>query len=116
MRYASAVNASVCRLVWRLVLVAWSVALLACGPARYIPAIRGAESSVEDAKDAGAATYAPYWYTRATAFLSKAKEEAASADYGRALEFAEVARTAAERAKVQSKDRGPATERGESDD
>ncbi|MBK9072984.1 MAG: hypothetical protein IPL79_18585 [Myxococcales bacterium] len=88
----------------------------ACGPARYIPAIRGAEVAVAKATEAKGKTFAPYWFTKATAYLAKAKEEAAAADYGRALKYAETAKTAADRAVSISRDRGPANEQGEGDD
>lgn len=90
--------------------------LSACGPARYIPAIRGAEAAVATATEAKGQTFAPYWFTKATAYLAKAKEEAAAADYGRALKYAETAKIAAERAASLSRDRGPAGEQGEGDD
>lgn len=102
-----------CRGALGLLLMA---ALSACGPARYIPAIRSAEVAVATATKAKGQTLAPYWFTRATAYLAKAKEEAAAADYGRALTYAETAKIAADRAVSLARDRGPASEQGEGDD
>lgn len=99
-----------------LIVGALVAAATACGPARYIPAIRSAEVAVAKATDVKGQTFAPYWFTKATAYLAKAKEEAAAADYGQALKYAETAKIAADRAVSLSRDRGPTNERGEGED
>ena len=55
---------------------------LGCGPVTYINEVtRQASADVEAARAAQADRYAPYHYTLAVAYLRKAREEAAHADY-----------------------------------
>jgi hypothetical protein len=67
------------------------VALSGCGPTMYLVNIAGAASSVEEAREVGAPTQAPYEYYLAESHLEKAREEAAEANYQDAIRFANVA-------------------------
>jgi len=69
-----------------------------CGPARYIPASRSAAAAVKKADAAGALQSAPYWHTRAKAYLDKAREEAGNSDYATATRYAKASEQAALRA------------------
>lgn len=66
-------------------------ALSGCGGVLYSVSIFGAESKLEAAEALGAERYAPYEYWYAKEHLRKAKEEAASADYGDAIDYADTA-------------------------
>jgi len=63
----------------------------------------GAASSLEEAKVLGAPELAEYEYYYAHEMLDKAKEEAASASYGDAIDFADRAQEYAEKAIELSK-------------
>ena len=81
-------------------LAALVVAVLAlgagCGPIVYINRVTmNAASAVEQAKTAGAEQASPYWYTRATLFLRRARIEAADADFEAANRFGRIAADAA---------------------
>jgi hypothetical protein len=74
---------------------------VACGPVTYINEVtRQASADVEAASAAQADRYAPYHYTLAVAYLRKAREEAAQADYQAANRLgrkaSQAARTAIE--------------------
>lgn len=77
-----------------------AVALLSagCGGAIYAVQASGAASKLEEAKALGAEKYAPYEYYYAREHLMKASEEAAQADYGDAVELAEIAEESADKA------------------
>ena len=65
-----------------------AVALTACGPVGYLQQVhRRATEAVEEARRAGAESAAPYEYTSAVAYLTKAREEGDQAAYGSAIEF-----------------------------
>ena len=92
-----------CRRVCRgralpLVAVLGLVAIAGCGPVRYVSDVGRAAAAVEDARAAQAEKYAPYWWTRATEYLHKAREVAAYADYQGASRFGQIAAEAATRA------------------
>lgn len=75
------------------------VFLAGCGPIVYINDVtRNASSKVDDACEAGADKYAPYWWTRATEYLRKSRELAAHADFQAANRFGRLAGEAAEKA------------------
>ena len=59
-----------------------------CGGVFYAVYISEAESKVETARALGAEKYAPYEYFYAREHLQKAMEDAASADYGDAIDYA----------------------------
>lgn len=59
-----------------------------CGPVGYMQQVhRRASEAVEEARRAGAEEAAPYEYTSAVAYLAKAREEGAEAEYGNAIEL-----------------------------
>jgi hypothetical protein len=69
----------------------------ACGPIAYVNDVtRKASSSVDAARSAEADKYAPYYWTRATEYLHKARERAAYADFQGANRFGRLATEAAE--------------------
>jgi hypothetical protein len=93
----------------RIVVIA-AVALVAgCGPVTYVGQVtRRASDAVDAARAAQAERYAPYWWTRATEYLHKAREVAAHADFQGANRFgrlaAEAAIQAAADARIAAKD------------
>lgn len=77
--------------------------LAGCGGVLYTASIFSAESRLETAEALGAERYAPYEYWYAREHLMKAKEEASTADYGDAIDFADTASEYAEKAATLSK-------------
>lgn len=77
--------------------------LSGCGGVLYSVSIFSAESKLETAQALGAERYAPYEYWYAREHMLKAKEEAATADYGDAIDFADTAEEYAEKAATLSK-------------
>ena len=69
-----------------------------CGGFFYAIYVSGAESKLEAARALGAEKYAPYEYYYAYEHLQKAMEEASSADYGDAIDFASDAEKHADKA------------------
>lgn len=90
----------------RRVLIAVIMAsLAACGPVVYINEVtRKASTAVEAARRADAERLAPYWYTRAVAYLDKARETAARADFQGANRFGRLATAAAVQAVADAGD------------
>jgi hypothetical protein len=91
----------------------WLYAVLlgagACGPVTYINEVtRRANQAVEEARQAEAEKYAPYYWTRAVEYLREARSIAAHADYQGATRFGrlatEAAQLATEEAKLAKKD------------
>jgi hypothetical protein len=74
-----------------------------CGGTIYAITANSAQTRLETAQALGAEKYAPYEYWYAHAHLQKAMEEAAAADYGDAIHFADVAEDYAEKAITLSK-------------
>jgi hypothetical protein len=74
-----------------------------CGGFFYALSASDAASKIETAHALGAEKYAPYEYYYAYEHLQKAMEEAASADYGDAMNFAEDAEKYADKAILLSK-------------
>lgn len=74
-----------------------------CGGFFYAIYSGGASSKLETAQQLGAEKYAPYEYYYAREHLNKAMEEAATADYGDAIDLAEDAEKAADKAILLSK-------------
>jgi len=66
-----------------------------CGPITYLGEIRRASDAVEAARAVHADHYAPYWWTRATQYLHKAREVAGHADFQAANRFGKLAADAA---------------------
>lgn len=91
----------VCRLrILHLMLVQVLAGVLAgCGPIVYVSEVtRHASDAVDAAKAAHADKYSPYWWTRATQYLAKAREIAPYADFQGANRFGRLATEAANRA------------------
>ncbi len=87
-----------CILRSMLVLVAAGV-LASCGPIVYVSEVTfHASDAVDAARAAHADKYAPYWWTRATQYLAKAREVAAYADFQGANRFGRLATEAANKA------------------
>jgi hypothetical protein len=74
-----------------------------CGGFFYALDASAAATKLETAKRMGAEQLAPYEYYYAREHLAKAMEEAASADYGDAIDFANTADKYAEKAITLSK-------------
>ena len=91
------------------------IAQLGCGPVTYIGQVtRTASHDVEAARAVQADIHAPYWFTLAVAYLDKAREEAAEADFQAAnrlgLKASQAARKAIE-VTASGRDAGAAPER-----
>ena len=69
-----------------------------CGGTIYAITANSAASKLETAQALGAEKYAPYEFYYAHEHLQKAMEEASAADYGDAIDFADVADEYAEKA------------------
>jgi hypothetical protein len=81
-----------------LVLVVGGV-LAGCGPIVYVSEVsRHASDAVDAARAAHADKYSPYWWTRATQYLAKAREIAPYADFQGANRFGRLATEAANQA------------------
>ena len=83
----------------------------ACGPVEYISQVsRRATSEVAAARAVGAPKLAPYEYTKAQAYLSKAREEAGYSDYQAAIRFGRKAtELALEAQRVAAKNERPSS-------
>jgi hypothetical protein len=79
-------------------------AMTGCGGTIYAIKASSASSALETAQALGAERYAPYEYYYAYEHLWKAMEEAATADYGDAIDFADTADDYAEKAIKLSKE------------
>jgi hypothetical protein len=79
-------------------------ALLAgCGPIVYVSQVHQASDAVDSARSLHADQYAPYWWTRATEYLAKAREVAAYADFQGANRFGQLAAESAQKAIEEAK-------------
>ena len=84
-------------------LVMLAVVASGCGPFVYINDVtRHASSKVDEARAAEADKYSPYYWTRATEFLRKARELAAHADFQAANRYGRLAGEAAENALAEA--------------
>jgi hypothetical protein len=88
-------------LVWAVV-VAVGLGSVGCGGVAYTAKINSVEGKVEHAKEVQAETYAPYYYYSAKERVLKAREEAARADYGDALDLLDEADADADQAITQA--------------
>ncbi|MBX3268876.1 MAG: DUF4398 domain-containing protein [Sandaracinaceae bacterium] len=79
------------RLFALVALAAAVTAFAACGPSLYTFNVIPASQAVEQARQANAPDHAPYEFFIAEAYLDKAREEAAEANYQDAVRFAERA-------------------------
>lgn len=86
-----------------LLLVGLLVSATGCGGSIYAITSSSASSKLETAEALGAERYAPYEFWYAKEHLTKAMEEASTADYGDAIKFASTAEEFAEKAIVLSK-------------
>jgi len=85
------------------VFLAMVIATASCGPYVYVNEVtRRASDRVDEARAAEADKYAPYWWTRATQYLHKAREIAARADFQGANRFGRLASEAAEQATTEA--------------
>jgi hypothetical protein len=83
---------------------ALAAALAGCGPITYVRRVtHQASDAVDEARAAHADRYAPYWWTRATQYLHKAREVAAHADFQGANRFGRLAAEAAARATEEAR-------------
>jgi hypothetical protein len=87
----------------RVVAALAACALAACGPIRYVGDVTRASDAVDAARAAQAEKYAPYWWTRATQYLHKAREVAAHADFQGATRFGRLATEAANQAATDAR-------------
>ncbi|MCC6214574.1 MAG: DUF4398 domain-containing protein [Polyangiaceae bacterium] len=74
------------------------LALGGCGNTLYAFQASSASSKLEEAQELGAEKHAPYEYYYAKLHLEKAMTEAAEADYGDAIDLAEVSEEYADKA------------------
>jgi hypothetical protein len=81
-----------------LSVAALAVMLVGCGHGLFAIHARGAESKLAEARELQAPDLAPYEYYYAEAHLEKAKQEAAEADYGDAIDLAETSEEYADKA------------------
>lgn len=81
----------------------------ACGPIEYVNRVtQRASEAVEVAQADKANELSPYWWTRATLYLHKAREEAAHAGFAAANRFGRIASEAADRASEEAAGRNAA--------
>jgi len=74
-----------------------------CGPIQYASTVTyGADNALEAARAVNAAKWSPYWWTRATQYLHKSREEAAYANWQAANHFGQLARDAATKAREEA--------------
>lgn len=73
-----------------------------CGGVAYSVRINSVEAKVEKAKELGAEANSPYEYYSAKERVDKAREEAARAEYGDALDLIDEAETFVDKAINQS--------------
>ena len=97
------------RLLNPMVVLVCAGVLAGCGPIVYVSEVTfHASDAVDAARAAHADKYAPYWWTRATQYLAKAREIAAYADFQGANRFGrlatEAANKATEEAQIAEKD------------
>jgi hypothetical protein len=82
-------------------LVAVAVILVSaqgCGGVYYAATVNGASSRIEQARELGAESLAPYEYYYAKAHLEQAQVEASEASYSDAAQYAETADEFAQKA------------------
>jgi len=73
-------------------------AMTGCGNAFFVVYTSGATNKLEEAKELGAEEYAAYEYYMAQEYLTKARSEAAEADYSDAIDLAQESREFSEKA------------------
>jgi len=103
MTHLARMTASTRGLLGLVGLVCLAASSVGCGGVIYTANAYSAQSKIETAQALGAEKYAPYEYYYAREHLTKAQEEAASADYGDAIDLAEEAQKMAEKAITLSK-------------
>ena len=85
-----------------LAAAASSALAMGCGPIEYASEVHHASDAVDTARAAHAEQNAPYWWTRATQYLQKAREVAAYADFQGANRFSRLATEAADKATAEA--------------
>jgi hypothetical protein len=86
------------RFSWGVGVLALAFLTAGCGHTLYAFQVGAASSKVVEAKELGAEKLAPYEYYYAKEHLEKAREEAANADYGDAVDLAEISEEFADKA------------------
>lgn len=89
---------------WGLLLGLLALGASGCGGVLYAVEASSASSKVNEAKAVGAEKLAPYEFYLAEEHLRKASEEASQANYGDAVDLAEKAEEAADKAIKLSRD------------
>jgi hypothetical protein len=79
-----------------------SLGSVGCGGVLYSARAASVDSKVENAKEMGAESLAPYYYYSAKERVAKAREEASRAEYGDALDLLDEAEANAEKAIEQA--------------
>ena len=91
-----------CRHVVAALLVIALAVLTGCGPITYVGEVRRASDAVDAARAAQAEQRSPYWWTRATQYLHKARELAGHADFQAANRYGRLSAEAANMAEQES--------------
>jgi hypothetical protein len=101
------IHKNICKSIGAVVLAA---TVANCGPIAYVSTVtRGASDSIDVARQQNAEKNSPYWWTRATLYFHKAKEEAAHAGFAAANRYGQIANEAAERAAEEAAKPGAGT-------
>ncbi len=97
--------------VWELYAVRLSFAgllvLLGCGPIQSTAMLQDAEAAMATARAADANTYAPYEWQKANEYRHQAKLEMGRSRYQVAVEYAQKAKVAAEKAEQTARTLNP---------
>ena len=86
-----------------IAVISTTLAAVGCGPIAYVSQTREASDAIDTARESQADKYAPYWWTRATQYLEKAREIAAHADFQGANRYSQLATDAAQKATEESR-------------
>lgn len=84
--------------VARLWLLLAALLTAACGAVTTQQSLGDAQKQIDEAKKLEGEEFAPYEYTRATAYFQKAKKLTGEGEYEQAAEYAKLAQLAAEKA------------------
>ena len=98
---------SVAFAVFFLLVVAGAIMAEGCGAVGYTAVALNATQALEEARQAGASTTAPYEYYYAEAHLAKAREEAGRSEYQQAMQQAQTAHEYGIRARDLARRRNP---------
>ena len=84
----------------------WLMTLLGCGPLQSTSYLLDAEVQIQAARTAGAEKYAPYAFTSANLYFSKAKDKIGYSEYEMAVDYARKSSRFANEARRQAVSRG----------